>query len=225
MERFARNKHSITAIQQEQLAQKKVLVVGCGGLGTHVLEGLARIGIKQLGFCDYDVFEASNLNRQLNALEHTIGKPKALMAYERIKSINSEIKSKVYTDKYPSPTIIDDLPGYDLVIDCLDSIATRKQLEIDCIKLGKTLIYGAIAGHFGYFGVITKDNPLIAMQENQGESIEKQLGNPYYTVATIASMQLMLATRVLLNQEYHRNGFYVFDLAELSIDKITTHIV
>jgi len=220
VERFARNKHSITATQQEQLAQKKVLVVGCGGLGTHVLEGLARIGIKQLGFCDYDVFEATNLNRQLNALEHTIGKSKALVAYERIKSINSEIESKVYTDKYPSPTILDDLPVYDLVIDCLDSIATRKKLEIDCLKLGKTLIYGAIAGHYGYFGVITKDNPLIAMQENQGESIEKQLGNPYYTVATIASMQLMLAIRVLLNQAYHKNGFYVFDLADLSIDKI-----
>ena len=225
MDRFARNKQSISSPQQEQLAQKKVLVIGCGGLGTHVLEGLARIGIKQLGFCDYDVFDTTNLNRQLNALEKTIGKSKALEANARINSINSEIKSKVYTDKYPSSAILDDLPGYDLVIDCLDSIATRKQLEIDCIKLGKTLIYGAIAGHFGYFGVITKDNPLIAMQKARGESIEKQLGNPYYTVATIASMQLMLATRVLLDQEYHRNGFYVFDLADLSIDKITTHIV
>ena len=220
MERFARNKQSITDTQQEQLAQEKVLVVGCGGLGTHVLEGLARIGIKQLGFCDYDVFEVSNLNRQLNATEATIGKSKALMANERIKSINSEIKTKVYTDKYPSSTILDDLPGYDLVIDCLDSIATRKQLEVDCLKLGKTLIYGTIAGHYGYFGVITKDNQLMAMQENQDDGVEKQLGNPYYIVATVASMQVMLAVRVLLDQAYHRNGFYVIDLADLSIDKI-----
>jgi len=220
MERFARNKQSISETQQEQLAQKKVLVIGCGGLGTHVLEGLARIGLTHIGFCDYDVFEVSNLNRQLNALESTIGESKALMACARIKSINSAIKCKVYTDKYPSSAILDDLPGYDLVIDCLDSIATRKQLEIDCLKFGKTLIHGTIAGHYGYFGVITKDNQLMAMQANQDDSIEKQLGNPYYIVATVASMQVMLATRVLLGQSYHKNGFYVIDLADLSIDKI-----
>ena len=220
MERFARNKQSITEAEQELLAQKKVLVLGCGGLGSHVLEGLARIGIKHIGFCDYDVFEVSNLNRQLNALEATIGRSKAIIAYERIKSINSEIESKVYTDKYPSSVILDDLPGYDLVIDCLDSIATRKQLEIDCIKLGKTLIYGTIAGQYGYFGVITKYNQLMAMQRDQDDGVEKQLGNPYYIVATVASMQLLLATQVLLDQEYHKNGFYVIDLADLSIEKI-----
>jgi len=220
MERFARNKQSITEAQQKQLAQKKVLVVGCGGLGSHVLEGLARIGIKQLGFCDYDVFDVTNLNRQLNALESTIDQFKALVAYKRIKSINSEIKSKVYTEKYPSSTILDDLPGYDLVIDCLDSIATRKQLEIDCLKLDKTLIYGAIAGQYGYFGVITKDNQLMAMQKSQDDGVEKQLGNPYYIVATVASMQVMLAIRVLLGQSYHKHGFYVIDLADLSIEKI-----
>ena len=220
MERFARNKQSITEADQELLAQKKILVLGCGGLGTHVLEGLARIGIKRFGLCDYDVFEASNLNRQLNALEATIGKSKALMADERVKAINSKTLCKIYTEKYPSSAILNDLPGYDLVIDCLDSISTRKQLEIDCLNYGKTLIYGAIAGHYGYFGVITKDNKLIAMQENQDDSIEKQLGNPYYIVATVASMQVMLAIRVLLDQDYHKTGFYVIDLANLSIDKI-----
>ena len=220
MERFARNKQSITETEQEQLAQKKVLVIGCGGLGTHVLEGLARIGIWQLGLCDFDVFEISNLNRQLNAIEATIGRSKAMVACERLKSINSEICVKVYTDKYPSSAILDDLPGYDLVIDCLDSIATRKQLEIDCLKFNKTLIYGTIAGQYGYFGVITKDNQLMALQGSGDDSVEKQLGNPYYIVAMVASMQVMLAIRVLLDQAYHKKGFYVIDLNDLSIEKI-----
>jgi len=220
MERFARNKQTITDRQQAQLALKRVLVIGCGGLGSHVLEGLARIGITQIGLCDDDVFEATNLNRQLNALESTIGQSKALMAYERIKAINSAIEATVYTDKYPSTVLLKDLSGYDLVIDCLDSIAIRKQLELDCVKLGKTLIYGTIAGHYGYFGVITKENQLMALQSNQDDSVEKQLGNPYYIVATVASMQVMLAVRVMLDQPYHKNGFYVIDLADLSIEKI-----
>jgi len=220
VDRFSRNKQTITDEQQTLLGQKKILVIGCGGLGTHVLEGLARIGIKQIGLCDYDVFDVSNLNRQLGALEVTIGKSKALMAHDRIKSINEAAEVTMYQDKYPNERLLNDLSEYDLVIDCLDSIVTRKQLEQDCLALEKTLIHGAIAGHYGYFGVITKDNPLIAIQENQDNSIEKQLGNPYYIVATVASMQLMLAIRVLLDQPYHQNGFYVIDLFDLSIDKI-----
>lgn len=220
MERFARNKQTISEKQQQILAEARVLVIGCGGLGSHVVEGLARIGIMNFGLCDFDVFEVSNLNRQLNALETTIGKSKALMASERLKSINVDVKAKVYLDKYPNAEILADLSDYDLVIDCLDSIAMRKQLEIDCLRLGKTLIHGAIAGHFGYFGVITKDNPLMALQENRDDSVEKQLGNPYYIVATVASMQVMLAVRVLTSQSYLENGFYVIDLVDLSIEKI-----
>lgn len=220
MERFARNKQTISEEKQQMLAKCRVLVVGCGGLGSHVIEGLARIGFMDIGLCDFDVFEASNLNRQLNALETTLGKSKAVMAYERMKSIHSEIKGTVYVDKYPNAEILADLADYDLVIDCLDSIAMRKQLEQDCLKLGKTLIHGAIAGHFGYFGVITKENPLMARQETRDDSIEKQLGNPYYIVATVASMQVMLAVRVLTGQPYLKNGFYVIDLADLSIEEI-----
>jgi len=220
MERFARNQQTITVEEQELLAKKKVLVIGCGGLGSHVLEGLARIGIQHIGLCDFDVFEASNLNRQLNALEVTLGKSKALMAHDRIKSINGAAEVTVYQDKYPNESLLNDLPGYDLIIDCLDSIATRKQLEADCLRLGKTLIHGTIAGHYGYFGVITKDNPLMSLQESRDDSIEKQLGNPYYIVATVASMQVMLAVRVMLGHPYHENGFYVIDLADLSIEKI-----
>lgn len=218
--RFSRNKSTISLKQQELLSIKKVLVVGLGGLGSHVIEGLTRLGITKLGICDYDVSETSNLNRQLLVTEQTIGISKVKLALERIKAINSEVEVTTYQQAYPNAKILEDLKQYDLVIDCLDSIAIRQVLEKDCINANKKVVYGTIAGNFGYFGVISQNNQLMSMQESNTESIEKVLGNVYYTVSIVASMQILLATKVLLNKEYLENGFHTIDLDDISIDHV-----
>lgn len=220
MERFARNKCTINDQEQALLASKKVLVIGSGGLGSHVCEGLSRIGITHIGICDFDTIETSNLNRQLLALESTIDIEKAILAKKRMQEINSDIQVKTYISKYPSQEILDDMSSYDIVIDCLDSIETRKILEQDCVSRNLPLIYGTIAGSYGYFGVITKDNLLVKLQQKRGESIEKVLGNPYYTVAIMAALQLKLCIDVLLNRDVFTKGFYTIDLIDFSIDKI-----
>jgi molybdopterin/thiamine biosynthesis adenylyltransferase len=220
LERFARNKNTISIQQQEILANKKVLVIGSGGLGSHVIEGLTRIGIENIGVCDFDIIEESNLNRQLLALEDSIGHNKAMLAKERILMINKNVIVNVYVNKYPNQTIINDLKYYDLIIDCLDSIEMRKQLEKDVLAVNKELIYGSIAGSYGYFGLINKNNQLMINQLLQGQSIEKILGNPYYTVASLAALQLKLAIDYLLDKEIFQKGFYVLDLIDFTIDKI-----
>ena len=222
MKRFSRNKQTITNAEQAYLAQQKILVLGLGGLGSHVIEGLARIGVMHLGICDDDVAEVSNLNRQLLVLESTIGRTKCALAKERIHAINSAIDVKCYPNKYPHPLLNKDLSGYDLVIDCLDNVATRKQLEKDCLRLDKRLIYGTIAGNFGYFGVISNENPLMQSQlmNGDGSGIEKALGNPYYIVAMVASLQVMIALRVLLDKSYLKKGFYIIDLLDVSIEEV-----
>jgi len=220
MERYSRNENTISKKQQALLAKIKVLVIGAGGLGSHVIEGLARMGIMEIGICDYDVFEESNLNRQILALEKTIDQSKCQVAKERINAINSEIVVHAYQDKYPSKQILNDFESYDIVIDCLDNIPIRKQLEVDCLRYDKKLIYGTIAGNFGYFGVISASNRLMDFQTETGDGIEKILGNPYYIVSVVASMQLLLLAKVIFEQEYLKSGFYVIDLIDMSIDKI-----
>lgn len=218
--RYYRNSSTISLNEQEALSNVSVLVIGLGGLGSHVIEALARIGFKKIGICDFDVIDSTNLNRQLLALEKNIGLSKAQLAYERIKEINSSIDVIVYQDKYPNKVISKYFSDYDLVFDCLDSIETRILLEQECIENNKKLVYGTIAGNYGYLGIIDKDNILIAQQMNITKSIEKSLGNPYYIVAVVAALQVKLALQVILNKEYHSRGFYSIDLDDLSIEYI-----
>ena len=70
--------------EQETLGNKKVAVIGCGGLGGYVIEMLARLGIGHLVLCDCDVFDESNLNRQLMSTESNVGKGKAREAAKRV---------------------------------------------------------------------------------------------------------------------------------------------
>ncbi|MDL2211933.1 ThiF family adenylyltransferase [Erysipelotrichaceae bacterium OttesenSCG-928-M19] len=223
IKRYLRNQNSISKAEQTILLKKSILVIGLGGLGSHIIEGLARIGIKKIGLCDDDVIEESNLNRQLLALENNLGQTKLELAKQRIKAINSQIEITCYANKYPNQEISYDFKEYDLVIDCLDSIEIRKQLEEECIKENKTLIYGTIAGDYGYFGIINQTNRLLVEQHNSHNSIEQQLGNPYYIVSLVAGLQLTLTIKVLLNKNYLKNGFYVIDLQNLSIDEVVVN--
>ena len=89
---FARNQGSLTDEQQHLLHKKRVAVIGCGGLGGYVIEELVRIGVGQLHLFDPDVFSPSNCNRQLNALEPTMGQNKAEVAASRAAtSIPSQV--------------------------------------------------------------------------------------------------------------------------------------
>ncbi|NLG41191.1 MAG: HesA/MoeB/ThiF family protein, partial [Chloroflexi bacterium] len=83
MLRYLRNHDAISEAEQAILAQKRVLVVGCGGLGGYVIECLARIGVGYLRVVDGDVFDETNLNRQLLSSNMNLGRPKTLAAQQR----------------------------------------------------------------------------------------------------------------------------------------------
>ena len=72
-ERYKRNYSTISLEQQQILQQSVITVIGCGGLGGFIIEGLARSGVGTLRLVDFDTFDVSNLNRQLFATEQTIG--------------------------------------------------------------------------------------------------------------------------------------------------------
>ena len=91
-DRYERNVPALTEAECEALRRKRVLVVGCGGLGGHLIEMLARIGIGALRVVDGDVFEPSNLNRQLLSEVPTLGLSKAKAAAARINRVNPEVE-------------------------------------------------------------------------------------------------------------------------------------
>lgn len=115
------------------LSNKKILVVGVGGVGGYVVESLSRSGIKNITIVDFDSVDITNLNRQIIALHSTIGKKKVDILEERIKDINPFCDVKKYDlflDEKNKDTILSN--DFDFIIDCCDSVKT-KELLIDYV--------------------------------------------------------------------------------------------
>ena len=192
---------------QEVLKSKKVAVIGCGGLGGYVIEMLARLGVGHLVICDGDTFDETNLNRQLLATEVNIGASKVAEAIKRVKEINSVVDVKAYDEKLTNQSGRKIICGCDLVIDALDSPRDKVLLEYLCEELDITLVHGAISGWFGQVAVVFPgDQTLYNFYEEQ-EDKEDAYGNPAFTPALVASLQVSEATKLLLNTGDHMAGY------------------
>lgn len=113
-----------------KLNHATVMVVGCGAVGSFAIEALARSGIGHIIVIDSDVIEPTNINRQLFALESTIGMPKVDVATARIHDISPDIKTtaiNMFVDENALPQIIPDL-----VIDAIDSVPSKIALYKWC---------------------------------------------------------------------------------------------
>ena len=124
-----------------RLSGASVIVFGLGGVGSYVVEALARTGIGTLGIVDNDVISASNINRQLYALHSTIGRSKVDVAYERITDINPYCCVKLYNMFYLPETadsII--LSDYDYIVDCIDTVSAKIELIVRAQAIGVPVI-------------------------------------------------------------------------------------
>ncbi len=133
--RFSRFIKVIGDSNLDLLASKSVLVLGCGGVGGYVVEALARSGIGQIIIVDYDVVEESNINRQIIALESTIGKYKIDVLEKRIKDINKEcniIKIDKFIDKDNYLELFD--YKIDFFVDCCDTVVVKKLVMKECLE-------------------------------------------------------------------------------------------
>ncbi len=125
----------------EILKTKKVLVVGLGGVGGYVVEGLVRSGISNLTIVDGDVIDSTNMNRQIIAFSDTVGLEKATVMRKHCLSIfpSLTIDSKVlFLDKDNLELVFD--KEYDYVIDACDTLSTKKLLIDQCMKLKVPLL-------------------------------------------------------------------------------------
>ncbi len=116
----------------EKLKNSTVMVVGCGAVGSFAIESLARCGIGHLIIIDFDKIEESNINRQLFALDSTIGKPKVDVADQRIHDINPEIIVDSYNIFFDENTNLNIKP--DFVIDAIDSVSSKIALYKWCFN-------------------------------------------------------------------------------------------
>lgn len=126
---------------QERLKICHVAVFGVGGVGSYVVEALARAGIGKIDIIDNDVFNITNINRQLYATHKTIGQYKVDVANERILDINPQCKVTKHKIFYlPENADVIDLSQYDYIVDAVDTVAAKVELIVRADKLGVPII-------------------------------------------------------------------------------------
>ena len=132
----------------ERLKSANILIVGLGGVGSFAAEFLVRSGIGNLTIVDGDTVDITNINRQLPALNSTIGKNKTDVVAERILDINPEINLKKI-DEFLEPERMEELltqEKFDYVLDCIDSLSPKLALIITCKRKKIKLVSAMGAG-------------------------------------------------------------------------------
>jgi tRNA A37 threonylcarbamoyladenosine dehydratase len=130
--RFSRTELVLGTDNLARLKNRRIAVIGVGGVGGYTVEALARSGIGALVLVDDDVVSISNLNRQIIALESTLGRPKVDVMAERIKQINPECRVETHQVYYGRDVHKDIItPDIDFVADAIDSVGAKADL-IEC---------------------------------------------------------------------------------------------
>ena len=223
MERYLRNHDAISESEQAILATKRVLVVGCGGLGGMVIECLARISVGYLRVVDGDVFEESNLNRQLLSSTMNLGRPKVLAAQQRIMAVNPLVEVDAVQADLAAENAMELLAGCDVAVDCLDNIPARLVLQQAAKVAGVTVVHGAVAGWLGRICVIQPGEDLLSLlypnqEEAQGE--ERQRGTLSFTAALTASWQAAETVKLLLGKPGLQGEILEVDLLQAIVRKL-----
>lgn len=140
----------IGAAGQERLQGAKVVIVGCGALGTAQANALVRAGIGALRIVDRDYVEESNLQRQILFDESDAAEnlPKAVAAERKLKRINSEVEVEGVVADLDSGNAEELLRGFHLILDGTDNFQTRYLINDVAVKLGVPWIYGAVVASY-----------------------------------------------------------------------------
>jgi adenylyltransferase/sulfurtransferase len=129
---------------QRKLKAAKVLCVGTGGLGSPLAFYLAAAGIGTLGLVDFDVVDASNLQRQIIHSTRDIGRKKLDSAEEKLTALNPALNVVKHETMLSSANALEILKDYDVVADGTDNFPTRYLVNDACVLLGKPNVYGSI---------------------------------------------------------------------------------
>jgi len=223
--RYQRNQQMISTEQQLRLFRSTVAVIGAGGLGGYILEQLARLGVGRIISIDDDIFEENNLNRQLLSSPKNLGRVKVEVAAERIAEVNPAVTLTPIRALLGRDNGAELLSGVDCVVDAVDNVPARLELEELCESLQLPLVHGAIAGWYGHVATILPGEGTlkkIYRHWQGGKGVEAQLGNPSFTPALAASFQVGEVCKLLLEQGRPlRNRQLVFNLLDMEIDEIT----
>lgn len=147
-EEFSRTERLLGTAALEKLNASHIAVFGIGGVGGHAAEALVRSGIGAIDIIDGDTVALSNINRQIIALQSTVGKHKVDVAAERFLDINPNIQIKKFPIRFSEETSDQfDFSDYDYVVDAIDDVRAKILLAVKCREVNTPLISSMGAGN------------------------------------------------------------------------------
>ena len=134
---------------QHAISCGRVLVVGAGGLGSPVALYLAAAGVGTIGVVDPDTVSLSNLQRQIMHGTADVGRPKVESAKESMRRINDNIEILTYPVRLTAENAPGLISGYDIVVDCTDSLESRLLVNDACVDVCKPYVHGSVSRFSG----------------------------------------------------------------------------
>ena len=147
IDQFARTRQLLGAKNMEKIKNATVAVFGLGAVGSFATEALARTGVGNLRLIDFDKVDASNINRQLFALNSTIGREKTMLACERIKDINPVCNVDIHSSFVNAQSLEELLSkDIDVVVDAIDGLNSKINLIVGARQLDLAVVSSMGAG-------------------------------------------------------------------------------
>lgn len=202
--RYLRNWGTVGWQGQARLLDATVAVVGAGGLGGWIIEGLARMGVGHLILVDGDTYQENNLNRQIGCSERSLGRSKVDVMRERVVEVNGAVCVIAHNTWLTAENATTLLDRADVVVDALDTLPARFVLSGAARQLGVPLVHGAIAGYTGQVSTLMPEGPGLAAIYGQGpvpeRGVETITGNPSATPMMIAAWQVHEVVKLITGQ-------------------------
>ncbi|MEM3291847.1 MAG: HesA/MoeB/ThiF family protein [Saccharolobus sp.] len=223
VERYSRQLLILGLDLQQTLNELKVLIAGCGALGSAISELLARLGVGEITVVDADVVDITNLHRTHLFTEDDIGRPKAEVCAKKISQINSSIKASYIIDIIDEKNIEKIMENNNYIFDGLDNLYYKLLLNDAAIKMGIPLVYGGINGEYGSAKLIIPHSTaclscFIHYEDNDTQNACDIIGVTPLIVELTATVQVNLMLNHLrgINDDY----LYYIDSREVKIEKI-----
>lgn len=186
---------------QKKLLSAKILLIGCGGLGTPCAVYLAEAGIGQLELVDADTVSFSNLNRQFFYTEQDIGNYKAHIAEKKLAQMNAALTVHGQVKRLDGSNAEKIIQGFDVVVDCVDTLAVRKIVHNACLAQNIPLVEGGIDGFYGFVSCIKKGCPCLNCMDFFAGKEKEKIPVLGAVAGIIGSMQALETIKIVLGME------------------------
>ena len=211
---------------QARLRAARVLVIGAGGLGVPVLGYLTGAGVGTLGIVDGDLLDASNLHRQTLYALADVGRPKALLAAQRLKALNPEVDVRAYAERADAANLPGLAAGYDVLVDCSDNFGTRFLVNDVAVRLGLPAVLASVYQYEGQLQVVRAGGACLRCVWPQatrdglvGNCAEAGVLGP--VPGTLGSLQALEVLKLVLDLPSQlRDAVLLVDLGTLEIRRI-----